>query len=294
MKKLYLITLIFINCISISYSQVQTFKYQAVLRDKDNNLLPDKNVGLKVSIIQGIEPAVYTEEYNKTSDDFGIINLEIGTGTVLSGNYLTIDWSKENNQLKIEIDINGGRTYSLLGTSPILSVPIANYAVKSSFPAGMIMAFAGDTSSIPDGWLLCDSSEVSRTTYAELFKAIGISWGEGDQKNTFNLPDLRGQFLRGVTLGKSLDPDVSARTPNGEGQTNAPGSIQSDAFQAHDHNVYAVQGGGAQSGDRDSRFSAAPLNFNTGDILSKDGYNDVKYSSETRPTNAYVNYIIKY
>jgi microcystin-dependent protein len=60
----------------------------------------------------------------------------------------------------------------------------------------MIMAFGG--ASVPSGYLLCDGSAVSRTSYANLFAAIGTAWGEGDGSTTFNLPDLRGRVVQGV------------------------------------------------------------------------------------------------
>jgi microcystin-dependent protein len=65
-----------------------------------------------------------------------------------------------------------------------------------AIPAGMIMAFGG--ASVPSGYLLCDGSAVSRTSYANLFAAIGTAWGEGDGSTTFNLPDLRGRVVQGV------------------------------------------------------------------------------------------------
>jgi len=71
--------------------------------------------------------------------------------------------------------------------------------------AGMIQMFAGSTP--PSGWLLCDGSEVSRVTYAELFAVIETTYGAGDGYNTFNLPDLRGRF----PLGANTDD-----LPNGE------------------------------------------------------------------------------
>lgn len=67
--------------------------------------------------------------------------------------------------------------------------------VDQRAPAGAIMAYAAN--SAPTGWLLCDGSAVSRTTYAALFSVISTTWGIGDGSTTFNVPDLRGQFLRG-------------------------------------------------------------------------------------------------
>lgn len=68
--------------------------------------------------------------------------------------------------------------------------------LPTTLPAGLIFAYAG--SSIPTGWLDCDGSAVSRTTYADLFTAIGTTWGAGDGSTTFNIPDLRSATLRGV------------------------------------------------------------------------------------------------
>lgn len=71
-----------------------------------------------------------------------------------------------------------------------------------SSPTGAVIGFAG--SSAPSGWLLCDGSAVSRTTYADLFTAIGTSYGVGDGSTTFNLPDLRGRVPVGVGQGSGL------------------------------------------------------------------------------------------
>ncbi len=70
-------------------------------------------------------------------------------------------------------------------------------------PAGAVCSFAG--SSAPDGWLVCDGAAVSRTTYAALFEQIGTAFGAGDGVATFNLPDLRGEFVRGLDSGRGVD-----------------------------------------------------------------------------------------
>jgi Microcystin-dependent protein len=67
---------------------------------------------------------------------------------------------------------------------------------STTMPAGTIYAYGGTT--VPTDFLLCDGSAVSRTTYAELFSAISTTWGVGDGSTTFNVPDLRGMFLRGA------------------------------------------------------------------------------------------------
>ncbi|RCL00019.1 MAG: Phage-related tail fiber protein [Candidatus Tokpelaia sp. JSC085] len=91
-------------------------------------------------------------------------------------------------------------------------------------PTGSLMAFAAP-GLIPDTHLYCDGSEVSRDDYNRLFIALdrGRIWGLGDGKTTFNLPDLRGSFLRGFDDGKGLDPDRTF------------GKQQTDSFKEHNH-----------------------------------------------------------
>lgn len=68
---------------------------------------------------------------------------------------------------------------------------------------GTVSAFAMPTA--PEGWLVCDGSAISRTDYADLFATIGTVWGAGDEISTFNLPDLRGEFVRGFDDGRGVD-----------------------------------------------------------------------------------------
>ena len=71
-------------------------------------------------------------------------------------------------------------------------------------PVGAVMHFARTTA--PDGWLECNGQAVSRTTYADLFAVIGTTFGVGNGSTTFNLPDLRGEFIRGWDNGRNVDP----------------------------------------------------------------------------------------
>lgn len=309
MKKAFVLSIALWIIASIAVSQSLPFKYQALIRDADGEVLTSQNVGLRISILQDTNAVmVYREEFNKTSDEFGIVDLEIGTGTVLSGNYLTIDWSKPDNQLQVEIDLSGGTTYTLLGNTPILSAPVANYALKAggaTFPPGLIMPFGGEAENIPEGWLLCDGSEISRTEYAGLFAAIGIAWGAGDLTSTFNLPDLRGQFLRGVDGSAGVDPDKNSRTAKyGGGNTgNATGSYQDDAFQGHwhknkystDYNGYGSPGNGWKSNWANAYQDATTTSPSfIVDPAPDNIHGTPRTSNESRPKNVYVHYIIKY
>lgn len=77
------------------------------------------------------------------------------------------------------------------------------YVSQPSAISGEIKALAHNT--VPQGWLLCDGAEVSRTTYSRLYSLIGDQYGAGDGTATFNVPDLRGEFLRGWDNGRGID-----------------------------------------------------------------------------------------
>lgn len=156
---------------------------------------------------------------------------------------------------------------------------------STAVPAGTISAFAGTAA--PSGYVLCDGSAISRTTYAALFAVIGTSFGQGDGSTTFNVPDLRGRFIRGVDGSAGRDPDKNSRSAmNTGGNTgNNVGSVQGYAFQDHTHN-FATQvgaGGSAQPAPGNGTYYAAGT---TGGASGS-------VSTETRPVNANVNFIIK-
>lgn len=158
-------------------------------------------------------------------------------------------------------------------------------SAAAAVPTGVVSSFAG--SSAPTGYMLCDGSAISRTTYASLFSVIGTAYGAGDGTTTFNIPDFRGRFLRGVDGTAGNDPDKTTRTAmNTGGNTgNNVGSVQLDEIISHRHNGYSNGSGGSglaaswitgSSNSLHPSFSAGPTGGN-----------------ETRPKNAYVNYIIK-
>ena len=103
------------------------------------------------------------------------------------------------------------------------------YAVLGSQPpSGSVEAFAGST--LPSGWLECDGSAVSRTTYSALFSAIGTTWGTGDGSTTFNLPDFRGLALEGTGTNGSAQ-DAAGNNYAGA----ALGAVKKDQMQGHWH-----------------------------------------------------------
>ena len=160
------------------------------------------------------------------------------------------------------------------------------FAQQNTTPSGVIIQFAGTTA--PTGYLICDGSAVNRTTYPNLFAAIGTTWGSGNGTTTFNIPDLRGYFLRGS--------GTSARDPD---SPRAVGSAQTEMFLSHTH----TDSGHAHNYDRPNTSSQATGGsgsnyFNGGfaSIATSTGNANIQASggNETRPDNVAVLYCIKF
>jgi microcystin-dependent protein len=194
-------------------------------------------------------------------------------------------------------------TFSVLGAVSILAPA---KATDDALPVGTIVAWAGASSSVPANWMLCNGKALSKAVYKELFTAIGTSWGSAGDK--FNLPDLRGRFLRGDDAGTGRDPDVKARKPsNPGGSATGVGSVQLDSLQNHTHaqNEHTHSSHLHQysyPAPNGSNFTAAMYGTasSTGgalaDIRGAKTYGTksaLSAGEESRPKNAAVNYIIK-
>ena len=163
------------------------------------------------------------------------------------------------------------------GGHPLLREDLSNLGAGSLgtlLAPGLILFFAANTP--PTGWLKANGAAVSRATYASLFAAIGTTFGAGDGSTTFNLPDLRGEFLRGWDDSRGIDTG------------RVFGSAQADSFKAHNHGLdtalpaYFANRGlttGAYTFAQDS--SSITVTQYTG-------------GSETRPINIALLAIIKY
>lgn len=129
-------TFLFLACslaMSMTAAVPEAIKYQAVARDNGGNILANRNIGIRLSILQDspFGPAVFTETHNVTSNALGILNLEIGKGSAILGDIGSIQWGVGDYFIRIEMDENGGSSYSLVGTSQLVSVPYAFYAEEA-------------------------------------------------------------------------------------------------------------------------------------------------------------------
>lgn len=133
----YIITLLLLICsfIQIKAQSPDSFKYQAVVRDAStNNIIANQQISLLITVHQNtINGAIiYEEEFNPTTNTFGLVNLEIGNGTAVVGIFEDIDWGSGPYFIETAIDQTGGSNHVSMGTSQLLSVPYALYAKNGS------------------------------------------------------------------------------------------------------------------------------------------------------------------
>ena len=140
MKKIYTIVAALLMTASVFAQAPEKMSYQAVVRDASNQLTTNQAVGMQISILQttATGTAVYVETQTPTTNANGLVSLEIGTGTVVSGDFTTIDWANDTYFIKTETDPTGGTTYTITGTTQLMSVPYALHAKTAESITGTV------------------------------------------------------------------------------------------------------------------------------------------------------------
>ncbi len=133
MKKIFILLMTIFGTMAMAQLP-QSFMYQTVLHNGASNVLGSQRVTAKVSILttSATGTAVYEETQSATTAADGVLTLEVGRGTVVSGTFATIDWLSDKHFLKTEIDPIGGSNYQLVATQQLLSVPYAFVSGKTS------------------------------------------------------------------------------------------------------------------------------------------------------------------
>ncbi|KYC51949.1 MAG: Phage Tail Collar Domain protein [Candidatus Methanofastidiosum methylothiophilum] len=150
-------------------------------------------------------------------------------------------------------------------------------------PTGRIII--NPVADVPDGFLECNGQAVSRATYSNLFKVLGVTFGNGNGSTTFNVPDTRGFFLRGWNHGASVDPDAASRTNRGDGTTgDNVGTKQADELKTHTHKVVTAAHSASDGSHVEGTPSTAGIGFQNTNATG---------GNETRPKNIYMMFIIK-
>lgn len=297
---------------AVSQNMDKGFSFQGYARDISGAALGGKTIIVKFSIYPEGSASVFEEEHTLETDQYGVFSTVIGS--VMTDDFEDIDFTDDTYFLKVETKELGG-VFAEIYNTEFLAVPYAKAAGKAleadtaqvartviggTMPAGTILPFAGSKANIPDGYLACDGSSLAVADYAALHAAIGDNWG-GDGGTNFNLPDLRGRFMRGMDDGAGNDPDAAARTASNAGGNTGDdvGSYQDDAFQGHWHRNQDNESGSTNHGNAQKIASNFKNNNGFGKVTIRDAVSDgvhgtPRIASETRSKNVTVLYIIKY
>ncbi len=255
----------------------QAFNYQVVVRDNSGEILQNQEVGIRISIRTSSSggAVVYQETFIATTNQFGLINLEIGTGTPTSWPFESINWAYYPKFIETEIDPEGGTNYVSMGTSELLSVPYALFAEEAAVAEDDDWITSGDDISAGN------SGNVGIGTSNPSYK-LQVSATEGTAIYGTS-PDLygiigktSGSGVAGV-LGRGENPDswgVYAYCPNGGTALHAYSNGGWSGFFNGDVHVTGNVGVGANN-------PAAKLEV-SGDMLIRSGLKGIKLRANGR------------
>jgi uncharacterized protein (TIGR02145 family) len=203
------------------------FKYQAVLRTENGEIISDQDVTLRFSILSGesFDFLQYAETYDVTTNEYGMVALNIGEGMPAEGDFEDINWSEEFTWLKVEIDADGGMNFTEMGTSRLLAVPFANYAAKADYTkldnlpelfdgnynslTNIPESFNGDYNSLSNLPELFDGNYNELTNLPALFDG---EWTSINGKPDFASVALTGNYLELTNLPVLFNGDYSELT----------------------------------------------------------------------------------
>jgi len=193
MKKIaVLFVSIWLMTMAVVAQTPQAFKYQAVARNSTGNLIQNQLVAFRISILQGSPSGtlLYQERHTTNTNNYGLANLNIGNGTVLSGIFSSIDWSLGQMYIKVELDPLGGTVYQNMGTTQLLSVP---FALHSNSSTGLTLPFDGTALTAEVG---SSALKVSNSGTNQVVAIIGHATATtGDSRGVYgrsDAPDGRG------------------------------------------------------------------------------------------------------
>jgi microcystin-dependent protein len=310
MQKHLSLVFFLVYCLFCNQSLAQSqrgFGFQGYARDFEGAALSSQGITVRFSIYPQGGSNQFEETQSATTDPYGVFSLTIGS--TKPADFAKVDFSANKYWLKVETKAYGSEFVEISNTE-LMAVPYAKSA-ENGVPSGTILPFGGPKSKIPAGYLACDGAIYNSTMYPTLFNAIGNAWGGSG--TSFNVPDLRGQFLRGAAEGQGTDPDRGSRYAKHSGGASGDnvGSYQNNEMQSHNHSgntstngnhshtwLRGMEGDDSGSGGSHSEFTNIGGSHNSVIGAAGDHSHSLNVNStggsETRPNNAYVLYIIKY
>ena len=302
---LLIIALAHILIISSIFAQVpQKMSYQAVIRNSNDSLLVSTPVGMRISLVQGVPTGtiVFSETQTATTNANGLVSLQIGMGTAVSGTFAGIDWAAGPYYVKTETDLSGGTNYTITSSNELLSVPYALFSANGTPGPQGIQGLIGATG------LQGDQGLTGATGPQGIQGLIGATGPQGPQgvagtngSNAYQVAVANGfigteaQWLLSL---KGLTGAIGAAGTNGTngatgatgpvgpigltGATGTPGAQGPQGVQG----PAGPQGPIGLTGPAGTNGNSLPNGNNTGDLLSWNGTHWVAISNSAAATNS--------
>ncbi len=203
--QLYLIFIVF----TINAQHSNSFNYQGVLRDNSGTVISNRDISLRISLLQGSAngTVIYSEIQDTKTNNQGLFSLKIGTGYTETGNFSEISWSEYDYFLQIEMDSEGGSDYNFIGTSQIVSVP---YAIQSQ---KALTADYSKTSNISDTSLVARSLDKDVLYFPDSDTLFAVKDHEGNIVFAV-FPDGAKVYVNNNSKGRIGGFAVTGRNPD--------------------------------------------------------------------------------
>jgi hypothetical protein len=244
MKQSLIILFLFLAVsIKLSAQSPEKVSYQAIIRAQDNSLLLNSNVSLKIIIHQGAAngTAIYQESHSVTSNNNGLVSLEIGTGQNVTGNFSTTPWQNGSYFIETQVDLAGGTNYNIIGITQLLSVPYALHSKTADRLVGSTTTNTAKAAIIPfttsrniavgdvNNTIECTASSTLTITSGFTSMVVG---------DTINLEAHNGAVL---TIPPSTGVTINYSTTSAK-FTSAAGNVRFGLLRKSGLNSYIISG----------------------------------------------------
>ena len=213
MKNLYPFLILLFLSLNIYAQSPEKMSYQAIVRDANNTLVANKTIGMQISILQSntTGTVVYAETHTIDTNLNGLVSLEIGRGST-SDNFSTIDWSAGPYFIKTETDPTGGSSYTITGTSQLMSVPFALYANTSGSSQTNATNIAKNKTAIELNTAKVGYTEILVSANADVVANTAKTGITNDQASAIKANTAKTSMILGTTASTALAGNTSTIT----------------------------------------------------------------------------------
>lgn len=240
MRLAHTLLLLFVTVTLKVFAQApEKMSYQAIMRAQDNSLVVNSRVGLRIIIHQSTSTGIvaYQETQTPTTNAIGLVSLEIGTGTVVTGDFSKIAWDKGPYFIETQVDVKGGVNYDITGVTQLLSVPYALYAKTAGTSGAPVKAVIISFTSSRNVAVADINNTIECTTSATL--TLTADFGSMLVGETINLEAHNGAVL---TIQAASGVSINYNASGSAKFTSVSGNVRFGFLRKTSANSYIISG----------------------------------------------------